>query len=62
MKDYLEKLNELVALAKELEEISFEKKADELPTCQLLFTAISLREMLQSIAGLAKKIDEWRPF
>lgn len=61
MKEYLEKLNDLVALAKELETICYEKN-EELATCQLWFAANSIREMLQSIAGLAKKIDEWRPF
>lgn len=61
MKEYLEKLDELVALSKELETICYEK-SEELATCQLLFTAIGIREILQSITGLAKKIDEWRPF
>lgn len=61
MKEYLEKLNQIVALSKELVEISFEK-SNELANCQLLFTAIGIKELMQGIAGLAKKLEEWRPF
>lgn len=61
MKEYLEKLDELVILAKELEEISYEKNED-LATYHLLFAASSIRELLQSIAELAKRLNEWRPF